>query len=70
MIRCTVMGYGKYPALPNAELNLLKKRISRQFPGKNQIQFESTWKDVVNAIGQSCKRLRCEKERSNPVLID
>ena len=70
MSRCTVIGYGKYPALPETELNSMKQTLFNLFSSQsNPIEFEVVWKDAVEAVGQACKRLRHEKE-NNPVLID
>ena len=65
MARCTVMGCGKYPALPPNELNSLKQVMFAQFPKywPNPILFESLWKECMEAIGQACKRIRSENEK-------
>ena len=62
MAQCTVMGCGKYPALPPNELNSLKQVMFAQFPKywPNPVLFESVWKDCMEAIGQACKRIRAE----------
>ena len=64
MSQCTVMGCGKYPALPGNEINLLKQTMFSQFPKYwlNPVLFESIWKDCTEAIGQACKRVRAEHE--------
>ena len=68
MAQCTVMGCGKYPALPPKELNSLKQVMFGQFPKywPNPILFESVWKDCMEAIGQACKRIRAENEKKTP----
>ena len=56
--KCTVMGCRDHPALPLKELNDLKQKIFSLFPQfwANPIQFEDTWTNCANAIGQRCKR--------------
>ena len=64
LVRCTVMGCNSYPALPQQELNNLKQTVFSLFPvyWSNPVEFESIiWCQCVNAIGQSCKRLRASK---------
>lgn len=65
MAQCTVMGCGKYPALPPNELNSLKQVMFARFPKywPNPVLFESVWKDCMEAIGQACKRIRAENEK-------
>ena len=65
-------GHGKLPALPQIELNELKKKIYGLFPKywPNCAEFETVWKDSAEAIGQACKRLRQEYSRKNPVVVD
>ena len=62
------MGYGKLPALPQDELNQLKKTIFGLFPKywPNLVEFEAVWKDCAEAVGQSYSTRAC-KEKSNPV---
>ena len=71
LAQCTLMGFGKYPALPTAELNDLKQTIFSLFPKywSNPIEFETIWKDCGEAIGQVCKRLRTVVEK-NSILIN
>ena len=71
LAQCTLMGFGKYPALPTAELNDLKQTIFSLFPKywSNPIEFETIWKDCGEAIGQVCKRLHTVVER-NSILIN
>lgn len=58
--KCTVMGCRDFPALPLKELNELKQKIFSLFPQfwANPVQFEDTWTNCVNAIGQRCKRIK------------
>ena len=65
MQQCTVMGCGKYPALPSTELNNLKQTIFSLFPRywSNPVLFEAVWKECAEAIGQACKRIRAEREK-------
>ena len=60
MSQCTVMGCGKYPALPATQLNMLKQTLFTLFPRywSNPVLFEGMWKDCAEAIGQACKRIR------------
>ena len=60
MKQCTPIGSRDKPGLPAAELRELKKAIFTQFPQfwKCPVEFESTWKKCLEAIQQSCKRLR------------
>ena len=59
---CTVMGFGKLPALPNEEL---KQTLFSLFPRywSNPVDFESVWKDCAESLGQVCKRLRLDREK-------
>ena len=63
MKQCTPIGSRDKPGLPAAELRELKKAIFTQFPQfwKCPVEFESTWKKFLEAIQQSCKRLRLNK---------
>lgn len=71
LIRCTVAGHGHLPALPLKELNLLKKTIFDLLPKywTNAPEFEKTWKECAEAIGQCCKRLRTQLEKKTTVVI-
>ena len=62
MSQCTVMGCGKYPALPATQLNTLKQTLFTQFSRywSNPVLFESVWKNCAEVIGQACKRIRAE----------
>ena len=48
------------PALPQAELNMLKVTIFKQFPRYWSCpkEFEIKWAVAQEAIAQACKRLR------------
>ena len=72
MVQCTVAGYGKYPALPAKGMNCLKQTVFKLFPKywSNPVEFEKTWKDCAEAVGQACKRLRLEQDRKRAVIID
>ena len=65
MSRCTVMGCGKFPALPARELADLKQTMFSLFPKywANPVLFEGLWKDCSESIGQACKRIRAEAEK-------
>ncbi len=71
LVRCTVMGHGKLPALPNAQLNELKCTVYKLFPQYHQypLAFEKTWRDCAEAIGQCCKRLRLEGEKKKVINL-
>ena len=60
MAQCTPQGTRADPALPRAELYVLKKTIFKLFPAYyNQPQaFEGLWKRCMTAIEQACKRAR------------
>ena len=60
LVRCTVAGGREFPGLPQKEMQELKGVMLRQFPQFWQapVQFELTWKDCCESIGQACKRLR------------
>ena len=72
MVKCTVSGHGKLPALPLKELNILKQDIFELFPKywPNASHFESLWKECADAIGQCCKRLQKEEAKKKAVLIE
>ena len=58
--RCTPGGWSNMPALPQAELNLLKCTLFEQFPcfWTCPEEYEKTWAIAQEAIAQACKRLR------------
>ena len=58
--RCTPRGWSNMPALPQAELNLLKCTLFEQFPRfwTCPEEYEKTWAIAQEAIAQACKRLR------------
>ena len=58
--RCTPRGWSNMPALPQAELNLLKCTLFEQFPcfWTCPEEYEKTWAIAQEAITQACKRLR------------
>ena len=58
--RCTPRGWQDIPALPQAELNLLKTALWNQFPRYWSCpeEFERRWVVAQDAVAQACKRLR------------
>ena len=70
LAQCTVMGFGKLPALPTEELNELKQTLFSLFPRhwSNPVDFESVWKDCAESLGQLCKRLRLDREQKRSVV--
>ena len=60
MKRCTPRGWQNMPALPQAELNMLKVTFLKQFPRfwSCLVGFERKWAVAQEAIAQACKRLR------------
>ena len=60
MKRCTPIGWLNMPALPQAELNMLKVTLFKQFPRYWSCpkEFERKWAVAQEAIAQACKRLR------------
>ena len=58
--KCTPRGWNDMPALPQAELNLLKCTLYEQFPRfwTCPEAYEKTWAIAQEAIAQACKRLR------------
>ena len=60
MIRCTPFGTGTLHALPVRELQYLKDIMFQQLPQywNNTVGFEDLWKKCMEAVQQSCKRLR------------
>lgn len=60
MSKCTVSGCRGLPGLPTAELGELKQTLFLQFPQfwKNPVEFEPLWSKCVEAINQSCKKIR------------
>ncbi|KAL5486770.1 hypothetical protein EMCRGX_G019293 [Ephydatia muelleri] len=58
--KCTVAGSREFPELPHKEMQELKGVMLRQFPQfwQTPVQFELTWKDCCESIGQARKRLR------------
>eukprot|EP00731_Ephydatia_muelleri_P013741 Em0007g1051a len=55
LVRCTVAGSREFPGLPHKEMQELKGVMLRQFPQLWQmpVQFELTWKDCCESIGQA-----------------
>ena len=60
MKRCTPRGWRNMPALPQAELNMLKVTLFKQFPRfwSCPEEFGRKWAVAQEAIAQACKRLR------------
>ena len=61
MMCCTMKGSGQYHAIPPVELSQLKKFlhgvcVPRLY--QSRVEWERTWKDCWDSIGQSCKNLR------------
>ena len=71
MSQCTMMGCGKYPALPTTLVNSLKQTLFSLFPRcwPNPVLFEGIWKECVEAIGQACKRVRAEQEKRSKIML-
>ena len=60
LAKCTVSGFRGLPALPVAELTELKQTMLAQFPQfwTSPQEFEHTWIQCTEAIGQAAKALR------------
>ena len=60
MGKCTVSRFRELPGLPTTELGELKRTVFLQFPQfwKNPVEFEPLWSECVDAINQSCKKIR------------
>ena len=60
MKRCTPKGWTDLPALPQAELELLKTTLFELFPRFRTCpwEFERKWIQARESVEQSCKRLR------------
>jgi len=61
MAACTVRGLGSYHALPDSQLKKLKIFLQRVCVPRlmtSHVEFEKTWKDCIESIGQSCKSAR------------
>lgn len=60
MGKCTVSGCRDLPGLPIAELDELKQLVFMQFPQfwKSPMEFEPLWVKCIEAINQSCKKIR------------
>ena len=61
MSRCTVRGTGQFHALPETTLKEMKLFVMdlcvpRLTP--TNIEFEATWKNCIESIGQACKAMR------------
>ena len=58
--QCTPKGWKDCPALPQKELNDLKKSIFNTFPRfwSQPQHFEKAWVKIQEALAQACKRLR------------
>ena len=55
---CTVRGTREQPGLPAEKLAELKQFLQSLFPKMPQHEFEATWKQCTDSIGQACKALR------------
>ena len=66
MMQCTTMGHGRFPGLPTKELNDLKQTIFSLFPKywSSPAIFEGLWRNCAESIGQACKRLRAESNKT------
>ena len=60
MVKCTAAGYDDRPGLPLAELLELKDVMRKHSPQywNSPHEFELQWTRCLEAISQSCKRLR------------
>ena len=60
MKQCTPAGSRELPGLPVKELVELKKIMFQQFPQyrRSPVEFEPIWRKCIDAVQQSCKRLR------------
>ena len=60
MKKCTPRGWQNMPALPQAELNMLKLTLFKHHPRYWSCpeEFEKKWALAQEAIAQACKRLR------------
>jgi len=60
LVRCTVLGTSRYPALPVSVLNDIKAKLFQLLPEfwMDPEEYEKTWSECSNAIGQRCRRLR------------
>ena len=60
LVRCTVFGTSRYPALPISVLNDIKRKIFQLLPEYwvDPVKYETTWCKCSNSIGQRCRRLR------------
>ena len=58
--QCTPAGNRELPGLPVKELVELKKIMFKQFPQyqRSPVEFEPIWRKCLDAVQQSCKRLR------------
>ena len=60
MAACTPMRCCEHASLPTDKLDALKDTLLQQFPvfWTSLVEFEALWASCVDAIGQTCKRLR------------
>ena len=61
MAVCTVRGLGNFHGLPETELKqyLMSLCVPRLLTSR--IEFEQTWKNCIESIGQACKAARAKK---------
>ena len=58
---CTFKGIGSYPALPEAEVEKMKRYLNTLCVPNlvtSKVEFEEIYKGCVDAVGQACKELR------------
>ena len=58
MRSCTVRGTREHPGLPAEKLAELKQFLVSLFPKMPQHEFEGTWKQCIDSVGQACKSLQ------------
>ena len=64
LMQCTVAGErGGYYALPVEEMKRMKIIMMQQLQTLASCEFESVWKECLDAIGQACKRAREKKKK-------
>lgn len=65
MSLCTVKGTGQHHALPETGMKALKLFMTELCVPRHtptRLEFESSWKSCIEAIGQACKALRSSNQ--------
>jgi hypothetical protein len=62
LAQCTPLGHTQFQALPVAGLQKIKETLKLLCVWNSPVEFENSWKNCMQAIGQACKHARRPKQ--------